>query len=429
MEEYIHALEIRLTFLNKEEKEKVLDKYNNIINDKLKEGKTSNEIIKEIGNVDDVIKKECSKRNINYEYYIRSNNFDKNVTNISNIISNFIKDIIVVLRTTLLKNNLSSFLQCIVKIIVLILLFTLFKLPFIVISNFMYYINNIIFYPMHGVFNNISDIFLGIIYLLICITWTLKIFGNYTISQKKETDVKEIKKSVDKDYNWLNMIVRLLVYFILLIPLSILILASLLLFIFSVYLVLNKVKIVGISILFLSLTFLFSTMFYLIKSSINSTKETKIFPLVISILFFIVGIFTTIVDLSKFKYSANLNSSSIKNITENRQITLYDSTNNVEIINGTYDLLKDDNLIDNEIRFEVTYYDDYVDVEYKQENGKLIFKSILDSDIDYISKFKSMYKDIKNGYIFNYSGLNRISVKIYGNENTINRLNNTLINE
>ncbi len=422
MEEYLNVLSNRLTFLDNKEKEKVLKKYKDIIESKNNENKNYNEIVKDIGSIDSVVKKECKLRNINYEYYIRSNNFDKNVTNISNIASDFIKETIVAIRTVVSKNNLSSFLQCVVKIIVLILLFTLFKLPFILLRNFMYYVNNIVFYPMHGLFNDVSDVFLGLIYLLVCITWALKIFGNYKVSEKKEVNRNKIKKNVDKDYNWLNIIIRILIYLILLIPLGLLMLGSLILLSLCIYLVLIGIKIIGLSILFFSLFALFTCIFMSIKNSLNSTKEAKILPLILCILLFFVGIFTTVVDLTKFKHPDNLSESCIKSITEIKSLELNEDVDEIAVLDGDYELLKDDNLVDNQVRFEVTYYDDYVDVEYMQEKNKLIFKTILDSNIDYSNKYKSVYTDLKNGYIFNYSQLNKISIKVYVNENTLNKL-------
>lgn len=418
MEKYLDKLNEKLYFLDEEERQKVLDRYKNLVN-----GKTYKDNVQEIGSVDVVVKKICCEYNLNYQYYIRRNRFDADVLNLTKIIANFIRDIMRIIKKYTYTHTLESFLEVCIKLITLIILFALLKLPCILLESFGNYVNKLFFYPYNTSFDTILNLIISFIYLIGCVILIVKVFGTY---KREEKVLKEEPKQSDKEYNWLEFIIRIIIYLIILIPLCILGLSILLGLIISIYLVISGIKIFGIIILLMGLLGLIYTLFQTIKDSLNNKNRSFLPMIITSTIIFILGIGFTIYNFSKFKYPNSLEKSSLVMITEEKKITLDDTNTNIILSKGNYEVITDDNLTDNEIRVEVSYYDDYVDVLYHQEKVEdinyLVFRTTKDDKVDFSSKINNIIKDLKKGYIFNYSNVDKINIKIYANNEVKNNI-------
>lgn len=418
MEKYLDKLNEKLYFLDEEERQKVLDRYKNLVN-----GKTYKDIVQEIGSIDVVVKKICCEYNLNYQYYIRRNRFDADVLNLTKIIANFIRDIMRIIKKYTYTHTLESFLEVCIKLITLIILFALLKLPCILLESFGNYVNKLFFYPYNTSFDTILNLLISFIYLIACVILIVKVFGTY---KREEKVLKEEPKQSDKEYNWLEFIIRIIIYLIILIPLCILGLSILLGLIISIYLVISGIKIFGIIILLMGLLGLIYTLFQTIKDSLNNKNRSFLPMIITSTIIFILGIGFTIYNFSKFKYPNSLEKSSLVMITEEKKITLDDTNTNIILSKGNYEVITDDNLTDNEIRVEVSYYDDYVDVLYHQEKvddiNYLVFRTTKNDKIDFSSKINNIIKDLKKGYIFNYSNVDKINIKIYANNEVKNNI-------
>lgn len=418
MEKYLDKLNEKLYFLDEVERQKVLDRYKNLVN-----GKTYKDIVQEIGSVDVVVKKICCEYNLNYQYYIRRNRFDADVLNLTKIIANFIRDIMRIIKKYTYTHTLESFLEVCIKLITLIILFSLLKLPCILLEGFGNYVNKLFFYPYNTSFDTILNLLISFIYLIGCVILIVKVFGTY---KREEKVLKEEPKQSNKEYNWLEFIIRIIIYLIILIPLCILGLSTLLGLIVSIYLIISGIKIFGIIILLMGLLGLIYTLFQTIKDSLNNKNRSFLPMIITSTIIFILGIGFTIYNFSKFKYPNSLEKSSLVMITEEKKITLDDTNTNIILSKGNYEVITDDNLTDNEIRVEFSYYDDYVDVLYHQEKVEdinyLVFRTTKDDKVDFSSKINNIIKDLKKGYIFNYSNVDKINIKIYANNEVKNNI-------
>ncbi len=418
MKRYLDNLNDSLFFLAPPERQKVLGKYEKIV-----DGKTYKEIVQEIGSVDDVVKKICSEYNLNYHYYIRKNKFDNDVTNLTNIIANFIRDIIKIIRKYTYTHTLESFLEVCIKLITLIILFALLKLPCILLESLGNYVNKLLFYPYNVSFDTFLNIIISFCYLIGCVILIIKVFGTYKPGAKS---LEAETKHNEKEYNWLEFMIRLLIYLIILIPLCIVGLSVLVGLIISLYLVISGIKVFGISVLLIGLLGLIYTLFQQVKDSLNHKTSSLLSMIIISISVFLLGIGLTIHNFSQFKFPNSLEKSSLLKITEEEAITLDDSNTKIILSQGNYEIIADDSLSDNEIRAEVSYYDDYVDVLYHQEKvdniNYLVFRTTKDEQVDLAKKFKNIVKDLKRGYVFNYSNVNKMSIKIYANSEVKNNM-------
>ena len=421
MHSFLRKLRRRLNFLDEKERDKVINTYRDKINEEIKKGKKEKDAVNSLGSLDKVVKKVCQEHNIDYDYCHRQNNFDKDVTNLSNVIAEFLRDIIRIVRKVKLSTSLESFLEVVIKVIVLVLLFVVAKLPFILLESLAGFINRFVFYPFNSTFDMSVNLILSLAYLVVCVIMTLKVFGTYQVKEKRQVKEEELEK-VDKEYNWLDFIVRLVIYLVILIPLALLALVDLFILTVSAYLVARGIDMIGIPIMLAGIFGLLFALFAIIRDCLYRKRRSYLLAIMLSVLVFITGIFITINDFSKFQYPNNLDLSSIKITEEEKTIELNDVDSRIYVNNGDYEVLLDNNLIDGEIRVVVNYYDQYIDVNYYQEEKNnvnyLVFDYKLDDKITYSNITENVIKDLKKGYIFNYSNVKKIKVKVYANDRT-----------
>lgn len=421
MHSFLRKLRRRLNFLDEKERDKVINTYRDKINEEIKKGKKEKDAVNSLGSLDKVVKKVCQEHNIDYDYCHRQNNFDKDVTNLSNVIAEFLRDIIRIVRKVKLSTSLESFLEVVIKVIVLVLLFVVAKLPFILLESLAGFINRFVFYPFNSTFDMAVNLILSLAYLVVCVIMTLKVFGTYQVKEKRQVKEEELEK-VDKEYNWLDFIVRLVIYLVILIPLALLALVDLFILTVSAYLVARGIDMIGIPIMLAGIFGLLFALFAIIRDCLYRKRRSYLLAIMLSVLVFITGIFITINDFSKFQYPNNLDLSSIKITEEEKTIELNDVDSRIYVNNGDYEVLLDNNLIDGEIRVVVNYYDQYIDVNYYQEEKNnvnyLVFDYKLDDKITYSNITENVIKDLKKGYIFNYSNVKKIKVKVYANDRT-----------
>ncbi len=419
MNKYLKNLYNQLYFLDEEERQKIVDDITKKINKQLADGKSEKEALKKIGSIDKIVEKACHDRGLDMEYCLRETLLDKDINNVSKIIANFIREILKVIQKVKLGFSLESFLEVIIKIIVLIFLFVVIKLPFIALEGLSILINRFIFYPFNNTFDLVVNIIISFVYIFICVILTLKVFGTYKPKLKKIVSEKEVEK-IDKEYNWLELIIRIVIYIIILIPLVLLTVICFIILIETSYLVSRGIDLIGIPILLAGLFGLLCSLTGTIKDSLNHKKRSYLFPTCFSIGVFIVGVIVTVYDLNRFIYPLGLESSSIGLKEEEKTITLSDFNSRIKVNNGNYEVLLDNNLSDNQVRVVVSYYDDYIDVNYYErkdnEFNYLVFDQKLDKDINYLKVTENIINDLKNGYIFNYSNVLKIKVKVYANE-------------
>lgn len=421
MKKFLNTLNKKLVFLEPNERKKVLMHYKQKYETFLAQGKTNSEILEEFGSIDNIVKKVCFKYNLNYNYCTKTNTFDKCVINFSKMIANFMRDIIKIFRKVKLKYSLEGFLEALVKVIALIFIFFIVKLPFLLTEELLIKVNKIFFYPYNDGFDLMLQLIFSLIYLVICVVITLKAFGSYQLKEKKIIDESELTK-VDKEYNWLEIIVRVAIYLVILVPLFLMLLVLLGCLIVSLYLLFHKIPLIGLTIVFLGLMGLMLTLIKTIIGSLNNKIASHLFLLIGSLSLFIIGIFISVFNFSQFKYPDTLDKSFAKITTEDATIELDDDDTKVIISAGDYEIIEDQDLDDNIIRVEVSYYDDYVDIRYHQEYDSdlnyLVFNSKPDKNINYFKLFNNIITDLEKGYIFRYSDVKKFNVKIYANEYT-----------
>lgn len=425
MKDFLKKLNKRLNFLSEKERKKIITKYHKKIETEVKNGAKVKDVIKSFGTIEDIIKDICKEYNLDYEYCSNTSNLDKNITNISHLIGDFIRSVMKVVLKTTKSYSLQSFLEVLVKIIFLVFVFILLKLPVVSIEFLIQQVNYSLFYPYTDTFNYALNLFMSLIYIVMCVTSAIKVFGTYKINDKEEVDSKVVE-AVDKDYDWIDVIIRFVIYIFILVPLCIVALTFLAAFLFSLYMVLTGINLVGLPALFIGLLLLIVSIIELIKDSLSNKNRTGLFSVIGSLLITFLGVTLLGMNLTKFNRSDDLTKSELKLKTDSVTLTLEGDKTYLYLANGQYEIEIDERLSDNEIETIVTYYDDYVDIFYDQyeKNDKhiLSFKSKPDKDINYVTIINNIVKDLRNNNVFNYSKTKNYKVIIKANSKTKERL-------
>ena len=118
---------------------------------------------------------------------------------------------------------------------------------------------------------------------------TLKIFGKYKVREKKEVDSKIINQ-VDKEYDWLDIMIRIVIYILILVPLLILATINLIGIIGTSYLVARGIKMIGVPIMLAGLFGLLVSLIATIRDSLNHNRRSYLLAIFVTIIIFIVGI-------------------------------------------------------------------------------------------------------------------------------------------
>lgn len=425
MKEFLKNLNNRLYFLNKDEKNKILEEYRSKIENDYKETHNMKITIEKLGDMDTIVNEICDKYNLSKSLSVRNNKFDRDVSSCSKMIGNFIRDILKIVRKTKLQHNLESFLEVIVKLLYLTIIFTLIKLPFIIFEKLVSSVNYLLFYPYENTFNTCSNFIFSIIYFVICIIITLRTFGDYRIKNKKIVEEDKIN-SIDKEYNWLDLIIRFIIYLIILIPIGILIILTISIACLLIYLFTTGINIIGLPIMLFGLIGLLIGLFMIILDALKQKDRSYSILVLLSMFVFVIGFIISIANYNSFKKTSDISNSVIEMTKEEVNITLKDEVKHIIVEQGKYELLEDDTLSDNDIKVIFTYCDDYYDIKYDQVIADgynyIYFKPVLDDDFNNKDFINNILTDLRKNLLIDYTDVKEINLKIYANKHTINKL-------
>ena len=142
--------------------------------------------------------------------------------------------------------------------------------------------------------------------------------------------------------------------------------------------------------------------------------------MIASIVIICIGLITSLFNYKNFDYYNELSKSSSKIVKDEVKIELSKLNSKIELFKGNYEIIEDNTLIGTNVKVEVEYYDDYVDIEYYQkeidETNYLVLQSKPDSKPRYRKIVSNLIKDLKNKKVFNYGNSRRFKVTVYANK-------------
>ena len=370
-----------------------------------------------------------------------------------NVMSNFIDEALEIIRNSvdMFKNmSFKSIITCIIELLFVVLILVLFNLP----VNYIYNLGNEIFMNFGikagSILSSIWRFILQVSYLILAIIifiyiYKIKFLDKYSYNKEPkkvttnnldENDLKTkntIYEKRDNSYAIFNVLGKLAIWSIKFIILFIsipFIIAMFILtasFIIGIVFLFNKILYFGpvlmviacIILDYLILELIFNFMF---NREINKKKIFIFF--ISSIITLGVGFGISVIEVANTKFIDN-----IPNNVKEKVITKeYMMNDNLFLINDWYSNIEYivDETLNDKIKIEITYYNDYSDVilsDIDENTGGLTihrynkYKTINNKMINLI------LDNLKNKTIYNYENLYSVNVKIYTSNKNIDIMN------
>ncbi len=195
-------------------------------------------------------------------------------------------------------------------------------------------------------------------------------------------------------------------------------------FISSIFAYLDGVKLIGISIGLFGLVLLIIKLVIILNNAVFRVKDNykiNLFVIILAIFIIAIGISLTIRDINKLEYINDV-SEKYTMRTKIETISLPKNGTKMNILfNSEYDtqyIVVYDNSLDDKFKIEVKYFEEYYDYYTKKSNNE-VYVSL---SKNFRNRLSVYINDIKDGKIFNRDEIKRYIVKIKINKKDFSRL-------
>lgn len=455
-EKFLKELEKRLSILNENERKDIIDEYKSTIEEKIKNGETEENAVKDFGNIDDLVKEILEAYKIDPKY--KENDFKRIVNDGENIIKECadtlakgVKDMAESFKNNNQDINLSLVFEIMIKVFLTILFIGLLRIPFMVFTHIGNYFFEALFSPIDVLIKVLWTIFLSIIYLVIIVLIISKIFKEYFVKDNKikgekpnkVENIKEDKKTPKKKQISINQIssilltiTKILVIFFFLIPLICTNIGLISVTMISIYYWIKGIDLLGLTMLLSGITMISIWLTHL-TASILEEKRIKSYLLILGIILTISGGIVFGLTLTKIDYideMPNKIETETMTNTYNTDKKVYIETHNEEHVSKKIDETLEDNTFKIKIKYPVKLYNIKVEqtdnYTFNEESclednlcGTYNYFSINYSE-DELKNIKSAYNlfidNLKENKIYNYEKAYSPIIEIYSNEKTMN---------
>ncbi|MGE5456503.1 MAG: DUF1700 domain-containing protein [Ignavibacteriales bacterium] len=453
--EFIKELTKKLQVLEENEIKDIIDEYSGIIDEKVKHGKKEEEAVKDFGDISELAEEILSAYKINPNY---KNDSVKNIVNDCEVLikkgasklTDFSKKVAEDLQKDDSKFNIETMFEIIIKVFILLLIFALIRIPFDVIFHLGSGLLGIAFYPLDVVLIAVWQVIIIIANLLCCVLIFIAMFKRYFYSSEKsekvvrrhtttkttvkkkiknETGKEEYKEEKNSNYEGsitrvVMAILKVFVVICFIIPLVFTNIGIYIALSVVIFAVIKGIEIIGLAILLAGLAVIVSHILSIIYDSVFNHRKIYSFPFIIGTVLMVIGGLVFFEEALNFNY----NNSAPETKFAKKTVTYEERINKDTDINvnfGSKSYIEDNDLEDNQIVIEVTYFKDLIDAEKVSYNdGRKIVIDIDHKNYNYHFKMnREMYKlvisNLKDNEIYNYSKLFQTNVKIYANSKTM----------
>ncbi len=465
-ESFLKKLEQKLKVLSKEEIKDILNEYEDIIDEKVKHGKTEEEAVKEFGDIASLSREILKSYKINPEYQKSDNDFLGDCEDLikkgAKKLTEVTEDVVNTFKKSENEITLEIVFEIILKVILILLVIAFMHIPFWIIgeigesffgSDFMFFGNFTIF--NHSIFGILWKAITEIAYIIVCILLVVAVFKKYTVStsDKKEEVVKESKKKVESKIEekkektvkvcksekktnsntlgkLLVIIVKVWISILFLFPLVMIQFGILIALCVAIYFLVKSVDIYAILILLVGVSLFVGHLIHILFVALFTKRKIHFWPFVPSFLMIVLGGIFTVDYFLSFSYSDNLEEAGYKLSKETYEYILEDS------VDLNYDeIVIDNSLEDQKIMIEITYYDQLIDIEKEEsirkycEDDNCINRKTLRFYASYEENRSvnsilndTLLQNIKDKKVVNYSELIDLNIRVIANSNTVDKI-------
>ena len=200
---FINKLNKNLKILDENEVKDIIDEYSEIIDEKIKDGKTEEEAISDFGDVDELCKEILKAYKINPKYTNEESKFDFEgfIKNSANKLSKFTQSIVNEFKK---QDNISLeyIFEILIKAIILLFILGIISVPFLIIYGLGHNILDIIFFPFDIILTILWGMLIWLLYFVVGVLIGIKLFKSdkvevkKAVKKKKKVETKEEKKKL-----------------------------------------------------------------------------------------------------------------------------------------------------------------------------------------------------------------------------------------
>lgn len=427
---FISKLKKNLKILDENEVKDIIDEYSEIIDEKIKNGKTEEEAINDFDDINELCKEILKAYKINPKYTENDVKFDFEnfIKNTSTKLSNFTKSLVDDIK----KHDditLDFVFEVIIKSIILLVIFAIIGLPFLVVCKLGYAIFEIAFFPLNLLLSILWGMLMWILYFVVCILISIKMFKNNIKQTKKTTKknktikideekkeekiTKENKIKKDEVVNILKEIAKVFIFIFIILPLIFVNLGIVIAICFTIYYLIIGIDLLGILFILLGLLVFFGYISNQLSNLFSKKIEFKFYPFIIFIILLGIGIilsFNTFKDIKYIEYENN-DVSKYNYVIENK-VNLY--------LEGNYDIIYDEDMKDNELVIEAYHNDDFVTINEQHSKNRIVISS---TDKGFSNWYNDCINNLKDNKFVNYNKVDELYFKVHGNRQTIDNVN------
>lgn len=445
---FLKDLEKRLIVLDESERKDIINEYNDIIDEKVKHGKTEEEAINDFGSLDDLTKEILSAYKINTNYQNPNHEGSDFFGKVNEVIKDgaqIVVDFFKRMSDELQNNNFRSedLVELVIKIIIIMFIllipFNILKWIFTEVAQM------ILISPLDSILIVVINVGMGALYFIAMALIITGFVKEMTVKQtivkaktekvakkatKKEAIKEEIKitETSNKVIDIILMIAKIIVVFWT-IPLIILNITSYAGLTLLVYLFVKGVHLYGPILLTLGGAMFISHLISLIYGVLFKNRKVYLYPFVIYLVIIFMGALMT------FDYAINLKTTNAlpngyELTTDRIEKTI---TTDIVYITVPYDdvdsndVIIDDTLADGKVIIYVTYNTDVM--SYSLNDMAASDTTDFSFSVNDNHQFETTHElittfinDLKDSEISNYYKLFKLDVKVYANTNTISKI-------
>lgn len=477
---FLKELDKSLYVLAESERQDIMNEYRDIIEEKMKHGKTEKEAVEEFGSIEELSREILSAYKVNPNYGKKEDDlkesakklgsdFDSFVKKGASKATEFTKELVEEIKDKNQDITIEFVFELLFKAFATLIIMFLTTIPFFIIRELGSGILNMAIYPINRILIALWSLLITVLFIGCCFLIFIAMFKQYFRKDEKQKVTKEEKETTMKQENKKDgkvsttkseekkeekevkvkkkkegtplldvfLAIAKAVLVIMMVPLIFFNIALLIGIIMSIYFIIKGITMFGILIGLIGLFIFFGYLQKMIFDIIFHHKKIHVYPYIIGVVLCIIGgvlCFDRVMSLNYYNEAPKHHLQEVTNVEG------YDITTDVveiEYWSDRYHVksVVNNALKDNEMKITTTNYQGIINKstlvsnnQYTNENNQTVETFVVQtSETKFLSKemkevWKLMIDNFNNNNIYNYEKLNDVEIIVETNAATAKKL-------
>lgn len=207
---FLKELDKSLYVLAEEERRDIIEEYRDIIEEKVKHGKSEKEAVEEFGSVEELSREILSAYKVNPDYGKKEDEFTESAKKLGNDFDSFVKkgakrateftkEVVEEIKDKNEDITIEFVFEILFKAIASLIIMFIASLPFMLIREMGSALLNLMIYPVNRILIFIWTLFIGILFIGACVLIFIAMFKGYFRKRDGKTSEKVKKNKVEKE--------------------------------------------------------------------------------------------------------------------------------------------------------------------------------------------------------------------------------------